>query len=226
MSYTKTIVCLANSWKLGGRCIAGKEVVGNGSHFGAWLRPVSSNPTGEIHEEHTMDDGAKPALLDLIEIPLESHTPHLFQHENHRVAAGKAWRKVGRIDFGRVRAAVDDQSGLLWVNGFHTSNGYNDKILAKEFDDLSGSLRLVKPTKIRLESRTEMSGGEAKPALRAHFWIDGWEYRLKVTDPGAARRVPLGTDLELNPDETLLCISLSEPFHDATFKLVAAVISR
>ena len=34
MAYVKRIVCLANSFKPGGSCIAGREVIGNG--FGGW----------------------------------------------------------------------------------------------------------------------------------------------------------------------------------------------
>ncbi|MGH7707024.1 MAG: dual OB domain-containing protein, partial [Vulcanimicrobiaceae bacterium] len=35
----KRIVCLANSRKLQGRCVAGRELQKNGP--GAWIRPVS-----------------------------------------------------------------------------------------------------------------------------------------------------------------------------------------
>jgi len=49
MTYTKTILCLANSRKTSGRCIAGKEW--NNGNPGSWFRPVSSRATHEISEE-------------------------------------------------------------------------------------------------------------------------------------------------------------------------------
>lgn len=46
MPYTKRIVCLANSRKYKGSCVAGKEIMGNA--FGGWVRPVSKKVHGEL----------------------------------------------------------------------------------------------------------------------------------------------------------------------------------
>ena len=67
MSYEKKIICLANSRKMSGRCIAGKEVL-NG-HYSQWIRPVSHRDTGEIsEEEQRFEDGDSPQVLDIISI--------------------------------------------------------------------------------------------------------------------------------------------------------------
>ena len=46
---TKRIVCLANSSKLNGRCIAGKEIIEDG-RVGDWIRPVSVREKQEVSE--------------------------------------------------------------------------------------------------------------------------------------------------------------------------------
>ncbi|MCZ0933272.1 MAG: hypothetical protein OXJ52_08995 [Oligoflexia bacterium] len=49
MSYEKKIICLANSRKMFGRCIAGKEKI-NGQ-YGQWIGPVSDREKEEISEK-------------------------------------------------------------------------------------------------------------------------------------------------------------------------------
>ena len=48
MGEVKRIVCLANSRKLNGRCLAGKEFGGKG--VGTWIRPVGAREHGEVSE--------------------------------------------------------------------------------------------------------------------------------------------------------------------------------
>ena len=68
--YVKTIVCLANSQKARGRCIAGKEVL-EGGKCGGWVRPVSARPKAEVLlSECRYLDCAVPALLDILDVPL------------------------------------------------------------------------------------------------------------------------------------------------------------
>jgi len=49
VGYSKTILCLANSRKQSGRCIAGREITDGKP--GDWIRPVSGRDTEEISEE-------------------------------------------------------------------------------------------------------------------------------------------------------------------------------
>lgn len=56
--FYKDIICLANSRKLNGRCVAGKDVTGN-----TWVRPLSPlSKTGELTlRDITYDDWTEPS---------------------------------------------------------------------------------------------------------------------------------------------------------------------
>ena len=81
MSIVKRILCLANSKKLSGRCVAGREVLDAGP--GSWIRPVSVRLSEEVSEdERQYQDGSDPRVLDIIDVPLIRHQPHACQTEN------------------------------------------------------------------------------------------------------------------------------------------------
>jgi hypothetical protein len=83
LPYAKTIVCLANSYKTGGICVAGKEKLGNGA-FGHWIRPVSDRPGAELSRTECANSNyGAPKLLDVIAVPLLKPVPHGHQIENH-----------------------------------------------------------------------------------------------------------------------------------------------
>ncbi len=74
----KRILCLANSRKLSGRCIAGREIMNKLP--GPWIRPVSGREHQEVSEqERHYQDGSDPMVLDVIDVPLVEPRPHQFQ---------------------------------------------------------------------------------------------------------------------------------------------------
>ena len=84
------IICLANSWKEKGRCIAGINPIN-----GRWIRPVSDLSHGQIEKE--LINEMKPELLDIVDIPLADTGPNFdFQSENLSVLSDK-WEKKGKI---------------------------------------------------------------------------------------------------------------------------------
>src|SRR5690554_6295530 len=78
LATSKRIVCLANSRKLQGRCVAGYEIV-DGKPAG-WIRPVSDRPHEEVSEyERQYADGSDPRVLDVIDVPLKKPRPQGYQ---------------------------------------------------------------------------------------------------------------------------------------------------
>src|SRR6266436_6879901 len=92
VKYTKRIMCLANSRKMSGRCLAGKEFGNN--KFGSWIRPVSGREHEEISEsDRRYKDGQTARLLDVVSIPMLKAKPGTYQSENHLIADQFYWTK-------------------------------------------------------------------------------------------------------------------------------------
>ncbi len=218
-SYTKRIICLANSRKNQGRCIAGLEF--DGARIGNWIRPVSGRSGEEISlDEARLADGNQPRVLDLLEVPLLRPSPKACQVENYLIAEERTWSRAGRFHRTGLVAICQDVEHL-WVDGQSSKAGLNDRITIEEADRLDSSLALVRPNWLALV----VSVFEGRKRLRAHFALGGVKYRLIVTDPIVENdffqlgvgRFPMGV-------ESVLCVSLSEPFEGFRYKLVASVI--
>lgn len=227
MAYTKTIVCLANSRKLAGRCVAGKEW--DGEKPGAWCRPVSARERGELTAERwyyrTWRD---PQLLDLIEVSLLGPRPSGFQTENHLVDTSVRWRFVGRVTARQLLSGLDRADGPLWMNGESTVGGHNDRVPAAIAEREQHSLVLAQPGQLAITVATEGADrGCPRRRVRGHFSLAGHDYVLVITDPIVEKQVmsnPDGFSTELQ--KPILCISLSEKFdtQNACYKLIAGVV--
>lgn len=222
MSTSKQIVCLANSRKYQGCCIAGKEV--EGATFGAWIRPISGKLTGELaNSEIKCTDGKPPRVLDLVTIPLAAHKPHIFQTENYLIDPTKRWVKKGQVGQERLPQLCDRVSSL-WVDGYSSANGINDRVpLEKAEREVKSSLLMVKPIQLRLKIGYE--GNTRK--IRAGFEHNGTSYLFAVTDFAVESYLLWEKDgiYPLKGENIYLCVSLGEPFGGFTYKLVAAVIN-
>lgn len=226
MPYMKTILCLANSRKPpSGRCIAGREVVGSG--FGLWIRPVSARPTREIsEEERRYQDGAQPRVLEVITVPLSSPAPHMHQQENHVIDDAYYWVRSHCVGWQRLLGAVEHPNGPLWLNGYSSTYGRNDRVDEHQLGGFSRSLYLIRPGVLRLVVATEGAQyGDPRRRVRAHFELNGYAYTVGVTDPVIERDYLAKPNGEYEVDESVVCMSLAEPFHGFAYKLAAAVIT-
>jgi hypothetical protein len=225
MPTIKRIVCLANSRKLSGRCIAGKELVG-GAAVG-WVRPVSGREHEEVSEyERQYEDGSDPRLLDIVDVPLVEPRPRGYQQENWLLDSGEYWVYIGRADSNDL-ATLADPVAQLWVNGHSTYNGLNDKIPLASTVDVTTSLRLVLVERVTLAVfRPGEAFGNPKRRVQGRFRHDGVGYRLWVTDPNYERAYLAKPDGIYEIGESYLTVSLGEPHNEACYKLIAAIIER
>lgn len=227
MAITKRILCLANSKKNCGRCVAGRELTAAGA--GQWIRPVSSRPGEEVSEdERHYEDGSDPKLLDVIDLPLLRHHPHACQTENWLLNPASYWRRVRCAGWIELQAFVENPS-TLWINSHSTYQGLRDEIPLKDADRLPQSLFMIRVPSVALRVFAPSAKfGNPKRRVQAIFRHRSIGYRLWVTDPHISQHYLAQADGSYPLGECCLTISLSEPYEKKgefyRYKLVAGII--
>jgi hypothetical protein len=222
----KRIVCLANSRRPSGHCVAGRELVDE--TYGAWIRPVSARATLELSlEERQYQDGAEPNVLDIVAMELQEPRPNRHQQENYLIAANRAWLKQGRMSWQELQRAVEVTSGALWLNGHSSYSGENDRVPEDRVDLFSRSLYLIRPEDLVLfVARESRDGSAPRRRVRARFKLNGCSYCMAVTDPVVEGAYLARDDDTYTLGEAFLCVSLSQIFEGYAYKLVATVITQ
>lgn len=225
---THQILCLANSIKHGGRCIAGLRTDGKG-----WIRPVSPRDEGGLTlDEYRLSNHENPQILDILDIEFFSPNPKPHQPENWLISP-KTWHLSQRFNKTTDKKNILDflnshisSSTLLFGNSGDRLN-YN-KFLVKPSQS---SLALIKPNNLSFLSK--IYNGHKK--IRACFTIGNINYDLALTDPLIKAKLETLPHDSYSPENLgivhdnytniFLTISLGEPFQDqCCYKLVAGVL--
>ena len=218
MAVTKQIMCLANSRKSGGRCVAGLER----GEPPLWVRPISNRPAQEVSlSERRYQTGEDPELLDIISVPLLRACPEGHQSENWLLDPDECWVKDDEASWGDLRAFARD-TGPLWINGSASGRGRNNRIEVARIGEVTDSLRLIHVPCLTIR----VSSSFGKKHADGEFFFDGTTYILGVTDPiveTAYQTRPSG-DYELG--ECYLAVSVGEEFYGHHYKLVAGVMAK
>lgn len=220
---SKTVLILANSRKVSGRCIAGVDLGGDGGLV--WVRPVSVREHGEVSEyERRYRDGTDPKLLDVVQIPLLEHVPALHQRENWLLDPDYYWGRVRSADLHELEGLTT--TSQLWLSDTpDTRFGVNDRVVAAEAETLTDSLRLILVHDLRYRVFAPSADfGNVKRRVLATFTHAGTEYRMYVTDPLVASEYLPRADEFYEVGTAYLTISLAEPYDGFCYKVVAAVI--
>jgi hypothetical protein len=217
----RSILCLANSYKHGGRCVAGID-----PRDGAWIRLRGAAPDGTLQPaEYRLHDGSEPRLLDLIEVEAHYALPSDAHPEDWQIAPVR-WCLLARPANPAVIRKALDTAG----NGATILRDHRDRISCEEIaaKPMQASLALVCPSELHWWIRDDRQG---KRRSRALFRRNHVTYDLSVTDPRWLERLnllPAGiyphSFLADAGAETWLTVSLSEAFHGWHYKLVASVI--
>jgi Dual OB-containing domain len=219
MAVKKTIVCFANSRKLSGRCIAGKD------EHGAWVRPVSIREHEEVSEnERQYADGSDPKVLDVMRVPLLQPKANAFQPENWLLDPECYWELSRRLAWAEVESYIDPVAPL-WGRGHHSYNGLNDRLPVDGLTTTGSSLRLIRVDSLTLRVFAPgLTFGNTKRRVQGQFRHDGAPYRLWVTDPAYEREFLSKPNGNYELEKSLLTVSLGEPYDGYYYILIAAII--
>ena len=103
------LICLANSWKGGNRCIAGIS-----PDTGKWIRPCYGDGTQGIPEDVRFVNGREPRLLDILFIPVGDSGPNAnIQPENRSIIAGP-WPQMGAVAAADLAPYCEESPHLLF----------------------------------------------------------------------------------------------------------------
>ena len=217
--YSKRIICLANSRKPGGRCIAGKDWDDRAS----WIRPVSDTEKRSLSEsDRHYEGGSEPILLDIISIPMLKPAPLPHQRENHLINSSFYWSKVGKASWTDIALFLESPVSL-WANNSQSAGYVSNRV--SESAANGKSLYLVKIASLAVIVGPK-SSYEEKRVVKGRFIWAGEVYQLHITDPAIEREFILMKDGSYCIDDPTLCISLGDPFEGFCYKLIAGVIRR
>lgn len=215
----KYIICLANSYKHGGRCIAGIEITfdTNGKPFivrhpdgrPIWLRPVSDSPDGSISNEIAKDIKLFSVIkvTDVVPCPNKAHVEDI---------------KYSQLEGQHGYFTPNDNLLQLCLDKKHQNIFYfqGKAVSAQMVERLDYSLMLIKPNDVE----AYVDENREKSKYRMKFSYYGSHYDFSITDPEFLEAFKTNPELGSNLKNVYLALSLGMEFEGFHFKLVATVI--
>ena len=215
----KYFICLANSYKHGGRCIAGIEVVpqSDGSlgivrHDDGrprWIRPVSMSANGEIpnHLAESFKIFSLVKLTDVEPCPDNAHTEDVHCTRMEICPFELSPTK----DF--LNQLIDTQhQAVFYFRG--------KSIPTTIIDRLDYSLMLIHPD----NACAYCDEGRENSKYRMKFTYNGSNYDFPITDPVFLEQFKKSPDSYIDLDGVYLVLSLGIAFEGFHYKLVATVV--
>jgi hypothetical protein len=207
------LVCLANSERAGGQCIAGIDL-----DTGEWIRPVPKD-SDAVPTARCFVNRSFLSPLDIMEIELVApkEVPK-YQREN-RIIRKWGFSVTSRMKRSALAKYCDNTSPVLHSDDDRVAT----EVLEAKTPVEWASLQLVMPNSCLFEPDYWNQN-----RWRARFKVGGKEYYLKITDSSTTRRLLAGEKLSKN---VILTVSMTKPWAPADgskplmcYKLVAAVI--
>ena len=215
----KHFICLANSYKRGGRCIAGIEVtIDDNNHWSVqchsdgsprWIRPIDRNTEyGEITEgeAHFIPMYAVVKLTDIEPCPHQSHSEDVFYSQMSPIGMIHPSEEVLRSFEDKVHQEIFYSSDL----------GISPEVYAQG----NYSLMLIHPNGFRFVE--DPAKNRAK--YRMTFMYNGVSYDFSITDPTFYELVTQHPDAINTLRDLYLTLSIGLEYEGRHHKLIAGIV--
>lgn len=215
----KYFICLANSYKHGGRCIAGVEVLWDGEKskvvrdehgVAKWIRPICKDTlTGEIpnHMAQLIN------VLDVVKLEGVEACPVDAQQENvyfqKMTFTGKHYEATSQI----LQRFMDDTHRNVFYN-------YGKAVLPYDYCHGNHSILLIRVEHAEVYADEGFSG---QNRYRVRFFYHGHQYDFPITDPNYQTELRLGQRATGHKGTMFITCSLGLEYEGAHFKLAASV---
>jgi len=199
----RQIVILANSRKLSGRCVAGKDAEGN------WIRLTKGG-----HLAVPKSEAVNYPLTGVVEVEDLTNTPSREYNFHTENSVYSRTRYIGNLRRDLIEGYLDEPEDIF---------GTGRCLTEEEAQDLDYSLLFVEVQNLCLYYRDY---GQYGYKLRGDFEYNGETYTdISVTDSYIEERFKnFGHQYEVNYDEAYITVSLGEIFKGGSYKLISGVI--
>ena len=213
---TIRFVCLANSIKEGGRCLAGIQLNNNNEPIieingPKWIRPICKTQYGQVYTYWV----SKITLLDIVEIELTGFPIKPSYQSENVFFKDDELKIVGR--FNR------DNLSNLCDNHYYIFSNWAKALSALEAARLPHSLILVNVSKFEAIEKIDIENPEKKK-IRLLFTHNETNYDFPVTDPVFLNLYRKNSRILSIVKSLYLCVSVGINFNGWHYKLVAGII--
>ena len=205
-------VCLANSYKEGGKCLAGIELDVNNNPIlvnnrPKGIRPICNNEHGEV-PTHLV---SQFKILDIIEIDITS-IPNELNYQSENVFFNEQSIKViGYFDKNNIQSLCDNRNQIFGNRGKAVSHDV--------IGDLTYSLMLIRVDNFTINERSYEDSPDRKQ-IRMIFLYNGNSYDLPITDPVFLKKYEKDSSSIPTDHETFLSLSLAVEWSNWYYKLI------
>lgn len=208
-------VCLANSFKEGGRCMAGIELDSESNPVfekgkPKWIRPVCSTKHGEIPTEIV----AHFKLLDIVEINIIEKQPQGYQSENV-IFDERSLKICGSFKREELSKLCNTHSVIF--------GNFDKSVSLDEIEALNHSLLFFKLNEFEAVNKI-YEDKKDRPQTRLIFSHNGNQYDFPITDPSFLHRFKVRPNLIKNKNEIYVCSSLGILWKNSFYKLIAGIV--